>query len=515
MSRSSVKVTRLARLTHLPAQAGVIATTIAALAFSAGPTPAADSPSQASNMDGSSPETAARTDGFAAVRHEIREGRYAAALAVLRKIPAPAGATLFQKLLLEADIAMRRGEPERAHEIYVQAEGQAGDAPDADLGQVRADLLSGEFRRASAFALLVSGEHSDSMDALALGAFIEERAGQTERALDFLNKTRTEHPNSVPLLGATAEILIDRGRASEAAGMLDEWIGGHLPQPAVFALRARAAAVLGDSSAAQLWRTRAARLYARAGETFLARTSGGSREGFVDESTMPLVTGRQGSEGDWRPPCFEPFPIQTGRGGNGFVIDNGSRVVTLSAIVAGTHGPIYVRNGTGHVRRARIERADGSSGLTTLRLDIPFESRWSITREQFTSPVPGRPASVVGFGVVDPHEASWPAVTSGFAIRPRGQGPFRVSADLPAAAAGSAVFDPRGRLIGVIALRGEPASEDAQLIPASALESLPQDQTATAARPGASTSAPVEVGSAKELLERAQGAVVVVLAPTT
>jgi len=90
-----------------------------------------------------------------------------------------------------------------------------------------------------------------------------------------------------------------------------------------------------------------------------------------------------------------------------------------------------------------------------------------------------------------------------------------VSADLPAAAAGSAVFDPRGRLIGVIALRGEPASEDAQLIPASALESLPQDQTATAARPGASTSAPVEVGSAKELLERAQGAVVVVLAPTT
>jgi hypothetical protein len=281
----------------------------------------------------------------------------------------------------------------------------------------------------------------------------------------------------------------------------------------VFALRARAAAALGDDSAAQLWRTRAARLYARAGETLLAETLDHGHERSVHQTTVPLRTGRQKSEGDWLPPYFDPFPDHAGRSVNGIVIDNGLRVVTLSAIVAGAHGPIYVRNGTGHLRKAHLERADGSSGLATLRLDIPFEARWSITREQLTSPVPGRSASVVGFGVVDPHEASWPAVTPGFVIRPRGLGPFRVSADLPASAAGSAVFDPLGRLVGVVALRGEVAPQDPQLIPVTALEPLPQEPPAATPPPGASASAG-GVLSTKELLERAQGAVVVVLAPT-
>ena len=47
---------------------------------------------------------------------------------------------------------LREGKPELAHDLYVQAEGQSEESPEADIGQVRADLLSGEFRRASAFA---------------------------------------------------------------------------------------------------------------------------------------------------------------------------------------------------------------------------------------------------------------------------------------------------------------------------------------------------------------------------
>ena len=84
----------------------------------------------------------------------------------------------FHGLLVKADTALREGKPELAHDLYVQAEGLSEEWPEADIGQVRADLLSGEFRRASAFALLVSGEHADSAEALASAPFWKSARGK-------------------------------------------------------------------------------------------------------------------------------------------------------------------------------------------------------------------------------------------------------------------------------------------------------------------------------------------------
>ncbi len=358
---------------------------------------------------------------------------------------------MFRSLLSKADTALREGEPELAHDLYVQAEGQSEESPEADIGQVRADLLAGEFRRASAFALLVSGEHADSSEALAIGAFLEERAGQTDRAIDFLRKALLKDPDAVPLVGALSEILLDRGRYQEAVELLDGWIRGHSPQPDVDALRLRAERVSMQKS--------------------------------------DVVAGMQPGMGHWAAPYFEPFPDVKGKNTNGFVIDGGSRVVTLAEAVAHVGGPIYVRNGLGRLRKATLDRVD-NNGLATLRLEKPYDARSSLLL--FAAAVPGRPASVVGFGVVDPREASWPALTSGLLIRPRGEGPLRVSADLPQSIAGSPVFDPQGRLVGVV------SAQKTIVIPVTASTETP------ASRP------PVP---AKELMERVQGAVVVVLIP--
>jgi hypothetical protein len=206
--------------------------------------------------------------------------------------------------------------------------------------------------------------------------------------------------------------------------------------------------------------------------------------------TSNVVAGQRPGVGHWPAPYFEQFPEDVkGKATNGFVIDDGSRVVTLAEAVAHVGGPIYVRNGLGRLRKATLERVD-NSGLATLRLEKPYDARSSLP--QFAAAVPGRPASVVGFGVVDPREASWPALTSGLLIRPRGEGPLRVSADLPQSIAGSPVFDPQGRLVGVI------SAQKTIVIPVTTSTQTP------ASRP------PVP---AKELMERVQGAVVVVLIP--
>jgi tetratricopeptide (TPR) repeat protein len=359
---------------------------------------------------------------------------------------------MLRSLLMRADTALRAGKPELAHDLYVQAEGQADELPDADIGQVRADLLAGEFRRASAFALLVSGEHADSAEALALGAFLEERAGQTDRAVDFLRKALGKDPDAVPLVGALSEILIDRGRYPEALEVLDGWVRTHSAQRDVDALRVRVER--------------------------------------VSLQTSNVASGIRPGNGSWPAPYFQPFPDVKGKSANGFVVDEGSRVVTLAEVVANVRKPIYVRNGLGRLRRATLEKVD--NGLATLRLERPYEPRWSLSHDQYAAAVPGRPASVVGFGVVDPREASWPALTSGLLVRPRGTGPLRLSADLPRSMAGSPVFDPQGRLVGVVA-------PDATVV-------IPM--TASTEPPASLTPVP-----AKELMERVQGAVVVVLIP--
>ena len=374
---------------------------------------------------------------------------------------------LFRSLLKRADTAMCEGKPELAHDLYVQAEGQSEESPDADIGQVRADLLAGEFRRASAFALLVSGEHPDSTEALAIGAFLEERAGQTDRAVDFLKKSLAKSPDSVPLVGALAEILIDRGRYPDAIEVLDGWIRAHQSQPEISAMRARVER--------------------------------------VSMQTSSVTPGTRAVEGRWPAPCFEPFPQQIpGKSVNGFVIDDGSRVVTPAVLLSHVGGRVYVRNGLGRLRQAKVEKIDADSGLALLRLEKPYEARWSLSRQQIAAAVPGRAASVVGFGVVDRRDASWPALTAGWVIQPQGKGPLRMSAELPESVAGSAVFDPQGHLVGVIAPRVSGASRksDPPVIPLSSLQA-PSSQP-----PASLASVP-----AKELMERVQGAVVVVLIP--
>lgn len=199
-----------------------------------------------------------------------------------------------------------------------------------------------------------------------------------------------------------------------------------------------------------------------------------------------VAAGTKPAEGRWPAPYFEPLP-EGGKATNGFVIDDGKRVVTLAGAVEHARGRIYVRNGLGRVHEATLERVD-SNGLATLRLEKPYD----VPSSPSAAGVPGRPASVVGFGVVDPREASWPALTSGLLIRPRGSGPLRISADLPQSISGSPVFDPQGRLVGVV------SEQKTVVIPV----------TTSTEPPASLPSVP-----AKELMERVQGAVVVVLIP--
>lgn len=402
--------------------------------------------------------------------------------------PADTPEARYRALMSQAAGALASGEPRRAALLYEQAGTQFGESVEAELGQVRAYLEGGDFRQAVAFANLVAGEHAESMAALALLAYIEDRGGQTERALARLRAARAAAPDDVALLGSMAEILIDRGAAAQAIAALDAWIARSPPQGDIYALRARAALANGDGEGALRWRARAAAA-----------------------ANMAAA----GTASSWPAPHFQPMSIPVGAAAvaaNGFVVDAGSRVVTLARAVAGAHGAIAVRNGLGQVRRARVEAVHDQAGLAVLRLEQPYDAAWSIRREQMAEPAAGRSCAVLAYPVAGSLDPTYPALGPGIVLRTGigANGYAQITSAL--GAAGSPIFDPAGHLVG-IALGNSPADQQGlgkgnfAIGTAALLGLLPAAAPSTATAPP-----PPAISSSDELYERMLPALVQVVA---
>jgi hypothetical protein len=112
--------------------------------------------------------------------------------------------------------AMTAGDPAKAAEIYETLTRQ-GESLEAEMGLTRATLAAGQFRKATSWATLVAGEHTDSSEAIALLAYIHDRAGYTEQALGTLKQLRTDRPKDPIAAAALATVMIDRGAKVSAA----------------------------------------------------------------------------------------------------------------------------------------------------------------------------------------------------------------------------------------------------------------------------------------------------------
>jgi S1-C subfamily serine protease len=465
----------------------------------------------------------------------LRAGEYDAAQAMLPDLPSQPGDERYRGLMLRAEVALARGDYLRANGLYYQANRAAGHAVAAELGQVRADLQAGEFRRAKAFATLFAGEHRDSPEALALHALLEDRIGQTERALAALHAARAKAPDAVALLGAYAEILIDRGGLREAVSALDAWIGRNRPRGDVYALRARAALAVGDRDEGLRWRARAGLAYEASGERARALAlydwlSGADPDGrSVTEvkiaAPLPATASAEmvllrRDESAWSGPYFESFPGPVGAAvntGSGFVIDAGRRVVTSAAVVKDSKGDVMVRNGLGHIRRAQVELVTAEAGLAVLRLTEPYRAVWSIPPGQIAEPASGSFCFVMGYPLADSLDPVWPAMGPGLVFRPRVGEPGRmqITSALGRGSGGSPVFDAAGRLIGSAlsnsgdATGGKPGGGSfalSSLLLLNALEAAGV-MTRADAQPGP------PAANVEEIYERMLPAVVLVVAP--
>ncbi|MDD5035532.1 MAG: trypsin-like peptidase domain-containing protein [Methylococcaceae bacterium] len=401
------------------------------------------------------------TAELAGAERLLREGAFKPVSEALRKAPPNTPATRQRGLILEAEAALALGQAHDAAGLFERAANQFDEAPEAEVGQVRAYFQEGEVRHAIALGNIVAGEHPDYTEASALLAWFEDRVGHTEHALAKLRDARSTRPDDVALLAAQAEILIDRGMASEAIQILDAWIARNPPQGVVFRLRAKAVFAVGDWNDTLRWRARSARAYESAGEWAQAN----SLHEWLD-SVDPAGQARRDAEKQpghpdsapsisasaWHPPHLEPLLFPKGTiVANGLIIDSGRRVVTTTRVIEKIQGEVQIRNGLGQVRKARVERRYDEEGLAMLRLTQPYPANWSLKPERMTAPDGIKFCFVLGHAVADGLDSAYPLIGPGVVFRAATGvgGLMQITSELSRDHSGSPVFDSTGRLIGI------------------------------------------------------------------
>lgn len=310
---------------------------------------------------------------------------------------------------------LEAGETETALKIYELVSGD-GEYLEAETGQVRAALANGETRKAVAYGSRVADENRDSLLAQLLLVYLVDRTGKPEFALENLETMKAGTEREERLLATLrAELLIDRGRATEALAGLERLPAG-TTDAGVRALRRRALRALGRP---------------------LPAVASGA-------PTPPATPAA------W--PGFYSVPLAgvaaTGPAAGGVAIDAGRRVLTRLPVVPGTR--VLVRNGLGLVRPGVVAGESATLPVTVVTLDEALPADMALGTGAVARAEGTRFCFTLGNRVADPEWRGVPAVYPGIVFRRLADGPYAaVTADTGGDLGGAPLFDAEGRLIGL------------------------------------------------------------------
>jgi S1-C subfamily serine protease len=152
----------------------------------------------------------------------------------------------------------------------------------------------------------------------------------------------------------------------------------------------------------------------------------------------------------------EPLPFTPGSAimtGSGIVLEGGRQIITNRHVVEGSHS-FAVRNGTGHVRTARVVKVSREDDLALLEIDKPFPEGAVTPLADIVDPSPGRAAIVMGYPMIGLLGDEQPALTEGIVAKSSGLGndpnTFQMTTKMNKGNSGGPVFDKRGHLLGVV-----------------------------------------------------------------
>ncbi|TAN61678.1 MAG: serine protease [Magnetospirillum sp.] len=422
---------------------------------------------------------------FDEARALIEAEQFDQALGVLKSIEADDRASQGRIATMVGRIWLALGKPARALEFFEQSEmTSVDDDGEALLGAAEAELALGRLASARRHASAALKADGDLVAAHLVLARVDQRLGNADTAQARLRSLARDQPDSEEVAvvlarwqatseGPLAAVTSLEGfiRRNPAAATVREqvsrllWAGGRKVEAVREALAAASIYLdrgrVGRVAAIGAWLqavdpTEELQRKAEAEPTLPEPPAAPPPAMAQPQAPQPAAPApaRRGVTAAVLPQP-ETLPFSPGSQimtGSGVVIEGGRQVVTNRHVVEGMH-KVAVRNGTGHVRNARILRVSSDDDLALLEITEPFPEDSVTALTDIVEAGPGRPAIVMGFPLINIFGDEQPALTEGIVAKAVGLGndpnTFQMTSKINKGNSGGPVFDRRGQLIGL------------------------------------------------------------------
>lgn len=447
------------------------------------------------------------TPSFELARSLIDAEQFEKAVAVLKKLDTDDTTTAARIDLLFGRIYLGINKPAKALDFFEHASFSSIDVEaEAYLGMAEAKLALGDLTPARRNAAMALKSDPDLVSAHLVLAIVDQRVGRGAEAMSRLRQLQQDRSDDEAVAVVLARYVASQEGAARGAAELEAFVD-RVPTAAaaqdalgqlLWAAGRKKDAVMARILAKELYEARNQTGRAEAMAVWLqAVDPNGQYERALKAPNLPPPTPKsehrvvavpkaspptevtpvppvQNAPRDEPPPPAaaprpavkampiavllphpEPLPFAPGSQiltGSGVVLEGGRLIITNRHVVEGMR-TIAVRNGTGHVRDARIVKLSNDDDLALLEIDKPFPEGAVTPISDIVDPAPGRAAIVMGYPLISILGDEQPALTEGIVAKTSGLGndpdTFQMTTKLNKGNSGGPVFDKRGHLLGV------------------------------------------------------------------
>lgn len=123
-------------------------------------------------------------------------------------------------------------------------------------------------------------------------------------------------------------------------------------------------------------------------------------------------------------PLTHPDPLPFAHGtmlttGSGLVLGNTRLIITNRHVIEDA-SILVARNGTGHIRKARVVKVSQTDDLALIEIESPYPEACAMPISDISEPTPGRAAIVMGFPLINMLGDEQPSLTEGIVSKTTG-----------------------------------------------------------------------------------------------
>jgi tetratricopeptide (TPR) repeat protein len=372
-------------------------------------------------------------------------------------------------LYLIGKIYYSLGRVSKAEEFFSDASMKDPDNAVYSSALAEAKIGLGKFTEAKKIANRVVKNDLNVIEAHIVLATIDERLGNINAAKKrFIDLIKLQ-PQSEIINVAYANFLDLRVNTNEGIEILIKYTKRYPNSPKALNQLGKMYALIGDkknaikynSMALDIYETRGQKIYSKSIQKWLDLNIAKEIETLEteEESKDINLSSIESSISYETPRYLEPWPINEGDyayTGSGFITNNGTHVVTNQHVIEDAK-QIYVRNGLGELRSARVLMVSGTDDIAVLELEKPYNNKFSQNIPQNFRIKPGQKVLVMGYPLADILGENKPSITQGIVSKDTGMnddpGFFQLTAKLNSGNSGGPIFTEEGNIIGIAVMK--------------------------------------------------------------